>query len=254
LLDLDTIVAHVIEAVAASDAIDPVAVRFLLAEYAATGRDDLVAIVGAALGRALQQQGESASADPAPWLLLFADAAVWSDDERLRETAAALMQTTAAVDASTIEAVLHAAAAVGDAPRVSAAVDELERLIGRRYEPGDGVDAADQFAVASALLTAFDISGRLPYAMLAEELVQTVMRRGEAATDAESACRAAHVLGRLAALHDDEAYRVAAVVAPGADYRRDAEGLLAAHSAHVLDTTRAASLYGLALAHSLRLH
>lgn len=253
MLDLDTIVAHVIDAVGASDAVDPVAVRFLLSQYAATGRDDLSAIVGAALGRALGQH-EGDRSTPAEWLQLFADAAVWSDDEQIR---AATAQRLAGADggaADAIDAALQASAALGDGARLSSLVDDLERLIGRGYEPGDGVEAADQFAVASALLTAFEITGRLPYAMLAEELVQTSQRRGAAHTDAASACRAARVLCRLASLHADEAYVGAAVVAGGADYRGDAQRLLDDYAPRALETPRDAALYGLALAHWLGLH
>ena len=64
-------------------AIEPVAVRFLLSQYVATARADLSAIVGEALGRALQQHDAAASTD-AEWLLLFVDACSWSEDERLR--------------------------------------------------------------------------------------------------------------------------------------------------------------------------
>jgi hypothetical protein len=90
--------------------------------------------------------------------------------------------------------------------------------------------------------------------MLAEELVQTTQRRGEAHDGVESACRAAHVFSRLAALHADEDYRRAAVVAAAADYRRDGERLLVAYAPHALETPRGAARYGLALAHWLGLH
>lgn len=254
MLDLDTIVAHVSGAVATADAIDPVAVRFLLSYYAATGRDDLSVLVGDALARGLEQQDESPATELGEWLLLFADATAWSEDDRI---GGVVTQLLAAVDgraADTMEGVLRASMAIGDQARLASAVDNLERMIGRGYEPGDGVAAADQFTVASALLTAFDITGRLPYAMLAEELVQTAQRREGDPDEAEPACRAAHVLCRLAALHEDDAYVGAAVVAPGADYRGDGARLLERHAARVLETPRAAALYGLALAHWLGLH
>jgi hypothetical protein len=100
---------------------------------------------------------------------------------------------------------------------------------------------------SSALLTAFEVTGRLPYSMLAEELMQPV-RRGDAAGDIAADCGAARVLCRLATLHDDTDYRAAAVLAPGADYREDAARLLRAHASQVLDAQVAqAALYGIAL-------
>jgi len=254
LLDLDTIVAHVSGAVTTGDSIDPVAVRFLLSHYAATGRDDLSAVVGDALARGLDRHSESPASDRGEWLLLFADATAWSDDVRIRDVVAQLLPLVDGRAADAIEVALRASAAIGDGTRLASAVDDLERMIGRGYEPGDGVAAADQFAVASALLTAFDITGRLPYAMLAEELVQTAQRRGAEPDDGERACRAAHVLCRLAALHEDDAYVGAAVVAPDADYHGGGARLLERHAARALETPRTAALYGLALAHWLRLH
>ena len=255
-MDLDAVTARVRDDVSASEAVDPIAVRFLLSQYAATGCDELAAVVGAALGRALDQP--DTADERVEWLLLFADAADWSDDERLRATVARLLAASDTGTPAAIEAVLRASTTIGDGARLGSAVDDLERLIGRGYEPGDGVASADPFAVASALLTAFDVTGRLPYAMLAEELVQTALRRHETTADpvgdAASACRAAGVLCRLAALHADAEYVQAAVITPGADYRADGARLLTAHVARALDTTRAAALYGLALAQWLGLH
>jgi len=251
---IDALTAHVAADVAASDAVEPVAVRFLLSQYIATARDDLSAIVGAALGRALQQSETIATAAPAEWLLLYADACTWSDDARLRAAAARLLTAGGGHEADGIEAMLRGASALGDGARLASSVDDLERLIARAYEPGDGVASADPFVVASALLTGFDITGRLPYAMLAEELVQTSQRRGERHSDIESACRAAHVLCRLAALHADEDYLHAAVIARGADYRGDGARLLDAYAPHALETPRIAARYGFALAHLLALH
>ena len=251
---LDVLVAYVAEAVASNEAIEPVAVRFLLSQYIATGRDDLSALVGEALGRALQQRDSVAPPTSAEWLLLFADASTWSDDERVRTAAAHLLASGDGTRVDVIEAALRAATAIGDWARLASAVDDLERLIARAYEPGDGVASADQFGVASTLLTAFDSTGRLPYAMLAEELVQTSRRREGGCEDAESACRAAHVLCRLAALHADAEYVKAAVVARGADYRGDCARLLTAHATRALETPRVAARYGFALADFLGLH
>ena len=63
------------------------------------------------------------------------------------------------------------------------AIDQLERVVGGGYRPGDGLVArsatasrrrgsvADHVRGASALLTALELTGRLPYSMLAEELI-----------------------------------------------------------------------------------
>ena len=64
------------------------------------------------------------------------------------------------------------------------AIDQLEHVVGGAYQPGAGRDASATRAhgtsaisgAASALLTAYAITGRLPYSMLAEELMQTARR------------------------------------------------------------------------------
>lgn len=254
MIALDAVIAYVRGAVAASDTIEPVAVRFLLSQYVATARDDLSTTVGEALGRALQQHEAVAATPRRGWLLLFADACRWSDDERLPAAAAQLLAAHTATTADEIEATLSAAATLGDGTRLASAVDDLERLIGRGYEPGDGVASADPFVVASALLTGFQVTSRLPYAMLAEELVQTSRRQGGPPGEIESACGAAHVLGRLASLHADSEYVNAAVIARDADYRGDGARLLDLHAPRALDTPRIAARYGFALAHLVGLH
>jgi uncharacterized protein YyaL (SSP411 family) len=154
------------------------------------------------------------------------------------------------------------------------AIDELEHMISAAYRPGDGLahdldmpeqargQLADQLRTASALLSAYVLTWRLPYGMLAEELVQFARRTlwdeeraafRTTSTEAAEAftlnCEAVRVLCRLAALHHDDDYRHVAVVAVGADYRTDAERILTAQasSAHARDLTDAAA-YGLALA------
>jgi hypothetical protein len=59
------------------------------------------------------------------------------------------------------------------------------------------------------------------------------------------------VFCRLAALHADEEYRGAAVIAPDADYRNDAARLLVSQAPHATGTD--ASVYGLALGEYLDL-
>lgn len=253
-VDLEAVTEYVAASVARG-ALDPIAVRFLLSRYAATGRDDLSTAVGAALASALARDADAdGPAERVEWLWLFTDALAWTDDARIGPAAsAALAWLDRASGPSTIDACLAAAAALGDSHRIGARVDDLERIVGARYEPGDGV-GADEFAVASALLTAYDITARLPYPMLAEELARTAQRRGRPADDVCAASAAARVLCRLQALHRDEAYVQAAVIAPDADYGGDAARLLSQHAPRALDRARDAAAFGLALAQWLGLH
>ena len=64
------------------------------------------------------------------------------------------------------------------------AIDELEHAVAASYRPGEGLvgsgpaagrgSADDHVRAASALLTAFEMTGRLPYSMLAEELIAVI--------------------------------------------------------------------------------
>jgi hypothetical protein len=92
--------------------------------------------------------------------------------------------------------------------------------------------------------------------MLAEELMQGIGRSeggvggdrlADIRPDFMTNCEAARVLARLARLHADADYRKAAVVAPNADYRRDAARLLAEQSLHALSLGAGGSIYALAL-------
>ncbi len=143
------------------------------------------------------------------WLRVLAEAASLSDDERVRS------------------------AVTRDLPD---AVDALEALVRHSYEPGDGLvglDASAHLRCASALLAAFDLSGRLPYAMLAEELLRHAHRHWFEPESASFAvafaanCVALRVVCRVAALHADADYMAAAVVAPGSDDECDARRLAA---------------------------
>jgi len=129
------------------------------------------------------------------------------------------------------------------------AIDELERLVARTYEPGEVFgDTADQVRTASTLLTAYALSGRLPYSMLAEELIQPMRTGGAAGPTAFAvSCEGARVLCRLANLHDDPEYRAAAILAPGVDYRLDAERVLRGQMAPALQLGAAGAIYGVAL-------
>ena len=87
--------------------------------------------------------------------------------------------------------------------------------------------------------------------MLAEELIQDARRGPWDEGDLIVHCGAARVLCRLAALHADDAYRGAAVIATGADYRGDASRILESQSARALDRARSgpdeSAAYALAL-------
>jgi uncharacterized protein YyaL (SSP411 family) len=205
--------------------------------------------------------------------MLLVEATAVSDDERLRPAVEQLVAAgrtgwpghTRIDDLSaSVEACLRAAEIVDPTELVQEAIDHLERVIGGSYRPGDGLvrnrdgvrvrcSIADHVRSASALLTAFELTGRLPYSMLAAELIAIAGRTPSPDADLVIQCEAARVLCRLALLHDDPEYRGAAVVATGADYRAEASRILAAQSAAAhAGTASAAAAYGLALGELLR--
>ena len=73
------------------------------------------------------------------------------------------------------------------------AIDALERVVAGAYRPGEGMShqigaspfvrggLTDQVRSASTLLTAYMLTARLPYAMLADELMQPVVARARQA-------------------------------------------------------------------------
>ena len=230
---VDSVSRVVLEALARGDAPTADALRMLLRGYTATGRDDFREALEVGLAGALEIAAESSSESAAPWLILFAEAAEASDDERVRAAAANLASKARMVWGAT-RSLIRSAASVDACLRAKlelrGAVDELERLIGAAYEPGDGVGASleDEMSVAGALLTGFLVTGRLPYAMLAEELVQHTRRAylGRGDLSFAASCEAASVLARMAALHHDDDYRAAAVISPAASYQDDAAVIL----------------------------
>jgi hypothetical protein len=185
------------------------AVGFLLRDYVASGSGDVRELVEQGLTTALSDG--VAEADPGrrlQWLRVLTEATALSDDPRLRDTVARAL-----------------------AP----ALDALELFVRRTYEPGEGLmngTCAQQLRWSAALLDAFDLSGRLPYAMLADELLQHARRHwwrdAAAAFDADFAanCEALRVLCRLATLHADPEYRAAAVLAPTSSCASDAGRLV----------------------------
>jgi len=257
---VSSITTTVLERLTRTETLTPAPLLLLLRRYLATGRDELRAALEPSLAGAIEAWPRSASDQWPAWLVLFGESAALSDDERLRQAATELAAkvaggwpTAATVQAvaSGIDAYLASTDAIGEA------IDELERVVAAWYQPGEGIaprrsrsaaSAAsgprlvDQVATASALLTAYTRTGRLPYSMLAEELMQFSRRlwwdddrvrfRQPLDGDADERatfsvnCAAVSVLCRLASLHADEEYRASAVVAAGADYARDAAHIL----------------------------
>jgi hypothetical protein len=127
---------------------------------------------------------------------LFAEASAVSDDERLRNAAGGLTaslrtswgrESRVAIAAASVDGCLRASDRNIAVEIMQEAIDELERIVAAAYRPGEGVSQtaaaglprgrlADQTSAASALLTAFECTSRLPYSMLAEELMQFARR------------------------------------------------------------------------------
>lgn len=257
---------------AAEDATSATTVLFLLRHYLASGSDEARDALGIALAHALERTADEPSlVERAAWLTLFVEATAIAEDDRIaaaaQTLAASLRSAWPAVDGlrdglASVDACLHASTVIASADLVSAAVDELERIVGGAYRPGDGLverdsaraGSADHVRAATALLTAFEYTGRLPYSMLAEELMQLARRELAIEADFVTSCEAARALCRLAALHDAAEYRAAAVIASGADYRSDAARLLQIQAPQVDTVALAdAALYGVALRELLSL-
>lgn len=192
-------------------AASPSAVLFAIRSYAASGRPTMRVAIEAGLTNGLELV--AADSDPCrrcQWLGVFAEAAAISDDERLVESVQRHLSPT---------------------------IDGLERLVRSAYEPGEvlaGADLNAQLRSALAFLTAFELTGRLPYSMLAEELLQIARRQwweertGGFGANFRANATGAQLLCRLAALHRDADYAAAVVIAPDARYELDAEQILTA--------------------------
>jgi len=208
----------------------PAAVLFLLRRYLALGDPNLRAAVETGLARGVEAAlPERDPRERCQWLGLFADASSVSEDDNLADAVNTWLADT---------------------------IDDLEQLIRTNYEPGDGlVDAplSDQLRTAVALLTAFELTGRLPYSMLAEELLQVARRtawdddQGMFRVGAAGNSVAVQVMCRLAALHHDPSYTERAVVATSPAYEADAARILDRLAPTYRDAPAAAADYGLAL-------
>lgn len=228
----DTVVAAVGERRFSSDA-----ALYLLHAFVRTGRPDVLAAAEQALTEGLART--PAETDPftqLEWLGVFRHAGAFSADERLHQATTTLLP---------------------------GAVDGLERAVRVVYEPGEGLlggSVRDHLRCASALVTGFELTGRLPYPMLAEELLQTVRRRAwsDATQTFSDSFRtnalAASVWCRVAALHADEEYASRAVLAPEAGYVAEAGAMLRWAGAHYRNHPNDAAVFGLAVVHGLALH
>jgi hypothetical protein len=273
---LDELTQSALQSLSRDEPPAPSALRLLLRSYVATGRTDVGDALGPALATGLVLAGTADDLEgQARWLDVFVDAAALSDDDRLRVAADDLIAAQRRLWGEqrnprlaslmrSLEACLRAA---GERPPASsrtlvqAAVDELEHAVGHAYRPGDGMSngsLGDQIAAGLALVVAYSVSGRLPYAMLAEELLQFSRRawwsasdglfRDEPGTAFFVNCEAARLLSRVAELHADDEYRKSAVTATDAGYERDVERVLSALTLkrHSADPATAAAL-GVAL-------
>lgn len=209
---------------------DPLALFFLLRECTRASDPALRDVVERGLTRALEAVDDDRDAcRKIEWVRLLVEASDLSDDERLREAARRALPD---------------------------AVDALESHVRRLYEPGEGLlgaSCAAQLQCACALLSAFDLSGRVPYAMLAEELLRHARRRwwhdstGSFGADLTAACFGLRACVRLAALHADAGYRARAVVGPAGDLAGDARRMADAVARRARESPECAGAAGLAL-------
>ena len=275
---LDRLTDQILDALAGGERVGAVALQLLLRRVSANDRDDLAEPLGAAMAIELEGAGgHGAAADSDEWLVLFSEASAISDDPRLARAAADLLPdvrggwSSQAVDVAmrSIDASLLAVHVASDRSLAASAIDALERVIAGAYRPGSGVahevgattfvrgGLGDHVRSASALLTGYMLAGRLPYAMLADELMQSVLRtwshHGDDQTGFALECDAARLLSRLAALHRDEEYQRTAVLPVGADYTESAAARLAALAPEARQLGVAAAPFGLALAEWLDL-
>jgi hypothetical protein len=295
--DLESVTSFIASHIRHDPIVHPLALTFLLRRFAVTGDEELHDALGLALAIALESHRDASTMEGrAQWLTVFVEASAVSADWRLRpalrELVHLLRQEWPGVDsvdesAVSTEACLRAAGFAEAPDLVSSAIDELERIVSAAYRPGFGMShtthrlaiphrgeggLSDQVRTASALLTAFEMTGRLPYAMLADELIQWVRLRDidepgrndnqspgnniESSRPSMLECEAVQVLCRLAALYEDPEYKRAAVMLGDVSYRSDASRLLKVLAERVTRDSatsdgaselRAIAAYGLAL-------
>jgi hypothetical protein len=291
---IEWLIDTVLQALSRDEPITPSASLLLLRRYIETGRESLRDALGVMLAQAMDRANAADERGRrSEWLAVFSEAAAVSEDQRLGEACEALIvdlrsewpAAGAPVEPAmrSIEACLASAVSVVANPDeandlICAAIDELERVAGRTYAPGAGVGGTlgDHASLASALITAYHVTDRLPYGMLAEELMQfarhtwwdnnrgtwnptptaeqAALSTRHPAPSAEhpapstifvTNCEVARVLCRLASLHQDADYRRAAILAD-CDYAADTERTLAFLLPQYRDHGAAAAIYGVA--------
>ena len=279
---LDWLTERILDALASDERVGAAALQFLLRRYSIEAREELTEPLGSALARELDRQaGEGCPDNPEGWMAVFSEAAAVSEDPRLPRAAAHLLGGArtrwSSREPAAVDEVMRSAEAcllcvnLPDARALAAeAVDALERVVAGAYRPGQGVShetgratfvrgsLSDHVSSASALLTAYSLTARLPYAMLADELMQSVLRAPPEEPDGHDArltlnCELARVFCRLATLHRDDEYRRTAVLPVDEDYAADAGRTLAALVPSVRERGGEAAPFGLALAEWLHL-
>lgn len=279
----DRVVDSIGDALDRGEMIAAAALQLLLRRYSTGARADLAEPLGAALAREIDRQAQYGCDDDCEgWVALFSEAAAISDDPRLARAAADLLEglrarwsraakNVEAVDQvmRSVEACLLAVNVPAARELVAEAIDALERVVAGAYRPGQGVaheiaqtpfvrgGLSDHVRSASTLLTAYMLTARLPYAMLADELMQSVLRTPPDELEGRDVpfalnCELARVFCGLAALHRDEEYRQKAVLAVDEDYAADAAHTLAALASSVRERGVEAAPFGLALAEWLK--
>ena len=279
---LEWVTDRILDALARDEPVGAAALQFLLRRYTIEACEELTEPLGSALARELDRQAHGGCPeDCETWMAVFSEAAAISDDPRLPRAAAALLdgvrvrwskREPGAVDEimRSVEACLLCVNLPEARELAAEAVDTLERVMAGAYRPGQGVShetapttyvrggLADHVCSASALLTAYSLTARLPYAMLADELMQSVLRTPPEEPDGCDApvmlnCELARVYCRLAALHRDDDYRRTAVLPVDEDYAADAGRTLTALAPSVREWGVEAAPFGLALAEWLNL-
>jgi hypothetical protein len=279
---LDWLTDRILDALARDSRVGAAALQFLLRRYSIYAREELTEPLGSALARELDRQARDGCLDECEgWMAVFSEAAAISDDPRLPRAAADLLDGArtrwSRPEPGGVDEIMRAVEAcllcvnVPEARELAAeAVDALERVVAGAYRPGQGVShetgratfvrggLSDHVCSASALLTAYSLTARLPYAMLADELIQSVLRTPPEEPDGRDVsvtlnCELARVFCRLATLHRDDEYRRTAVLPVDEDYAADARRTLTALAPSVRERGVGAAPFGLALAEWLNL-
>ncbi len=278
----DCVVDAIGDALARDERVGAAALQFLLRRYSTEADEQLTEPLGAALARELDRQAQHGCMDDREgWIVVFSEAAAISDDPRLSRAAADLLDGArtrwSSRESGAVDDVMRAVEAcllcvhLPEARELAAeAVDALERVVAGAYRPGQGVShetapvtfvrggLSDHARSASALLTAYRLTARLPYAMLADELMQSVLRTSPEEPNGRDVpvaltCELTRVWCRLAALHRDEEYRQTAVLPVDEDYAEAARRALTALLPLVRERGVEAAPFGLALAEWLHL-